>query len=333
LNNNKLAKFSTASLKTNSKLQKLHLQKNQIQEFTVPTVMNSITYVDLQYNSLTTVPDLEKLTSLTILILSHNKLALNDASFTKVPKSLKQLFLSDVNFAAVQSAYPFKMFASFSNLYSLSVSRNGLTALVFEKFPKLSQLNTLMLYDNAFTSIDFTNVKDKLPKLENIGLSQKTWSCDKLASMLANLESQNINRFFYRGSYKVFGIGNNIENIGCVNAAISEDMEKKFASLKAKNDALEVKQNEMTTKMSNAETTIQASKKTVSELNEQVKNLKLKDEQLETNVGVVKSDVEKLTGSFEELDRVQNALSVDIIDITKEVENPTCIKFEKCKVD
>jgi Leucine-rich repeat (LRR) protein len=217
LHGNQLTNFSVDLLKAAKQPVKLSLQKNLVTTFTVPLATIRISTLDLQYNKMTEVPaDLAKLTGLSQLFLSHNPLELNNRSFKKLPSTLSQLFVSNVGLSRVPN--PLALFSGLENLFALSIGKNSLTTLA--SMPYLPKLNTLMLYDNQFPDdIDFSTIKANLPRLEKIGLTQiePLWSCAQVARMLSQLEELNIDRLFYKASTKVFGVGNNVENIGCDN--------------------------------------------------------------------------------------------------------------------
>jgi Leucine rich repeat len=227
LHGNQLTTFSVDLLKAiRVPSVKVSLQKNAITSFIVSTTNKQINYLDLQYNKMTTMPtDLDKLTGLTQLLMSNNPLALNRSSFRKLPSSLTQLFLSNVGLSSVPN--PLAIFSGLNNLQALSIGKNSLTSLT--NMPYLPKLNTLMLYDNLFPGdIDFETIKTNLPLLEKIGLSQSEpqWSCTQVARMLSQLEELGIARFFYKSSSKIFGIGNNVGNIGCENTEDNQRNER-----------------------------------------------------------------------------------------------------------
>ncbi|XP_068130065.1 platelet glycoprotein Ib alpha chain-like [Hyperolius riggenbachi] len=169
---NALKAVSTSSFKNMRKLVRLDLSDNSLTSFQVdfPVMLQELI---LANNSLKSVPDLSRLSSLTKLDLSNNHISsLQDTDF-KGLKKLKSLELQKNRIDSVSE----KAFRDLSSLNHLDLSHNQLWQLPNVLISELVQLGSFSLMGNRLTNIP-DSFFDGLDSLEKVYLDKNPWICN-----------------------------------------------------------------------------------------------------------------------------------------------------------
>jgi len=129
--------------------------------------------------------------NLKVLDFSHNGIVYYDAlpynSFTNM-KSLEELYLQYNHMAIDYGA-----FSSNPNLKTLDFSYNNNPYFEFNLFLSLRKLERIYLNGNGmWHSIDLTDIRSSFPKLTSIGISNNSFPCSILASIVRKLDKAGI---------------------------------------------------------------------------------------------------------------------------------------------
>lgn len=194
---------------------KLVANNNNITSVTVGK-RNEIYNLVLSNNSLTDISNLTSLTKLTDLYLSHNNLATIQPLETLT--NLNIIYLEDVGLK--QSDLNF--FEKLSDINWLDISYNLLKTFDIKKLKSQKELTILHIDGNNLTEIDYKEIRNVLPNLHVISISNNYFNCTFLEKILEQLKTNDIN-LFIESHTRVVGDEMHREGIGCFNRTLTEE--------------------------------------------------------------------------------------------------------------
>lgn len=202
LSGNELTRLSQKAFSGAKNLEKLDLSRNMISS------IDPSAFVDLQ--------------ALTNLNLSHNKLSNEsfspDDTIVSIDWTMKELKVLDLSYNRIMyyDALPFQSFASMKNLEELYLQHNHISIeygafssnrhlrivdfsynsnpyFDFNFLLSLRQLEHVYLNGNGmWHSLDLSDIRSSFPSLKSIGISNNSFSCNILASMIRKLDKAAI---------------------------------------------------------------------------------------------------------------------------------------------
>jgi Leucine-rich repeat (LRR) protein len=150
---------------------------------------------------------------LQVLDLSHNGIVYYDAlpynSFTNM-KRLEELYLQYNHMAIDYGA-----FSSNPHLKTLDFSYNNNPYFEFNLFLSLRKLENIYLNGNGmWHSIDLTDIRSSFPKLTSIGISNNSFPCSILASIVRKLDKAGIEMIVDENAFVTNA--RNIRGVKCI---------------------------------------------------------------------------------------------------------------------
>jgi Leucine-rich repeat (LRR) protein len=177
LSHNKLSNIDFDRFTYNSKLQTLSLGNNNIK--TIGTIHNgseiSITVLWINDNQLVNISEICKLANLNTLSLSNNPNLNFDNLHFNCWDDLMVLILQNTNLKSLKNDYG--LFAGLSKLEFLDLDSNELHLLCVTNFPEIPALKFLLINNNKFQTLNFTELKTKFQTLHTITLFENLWNC------------------------------------------------------------------------------------------------------------------------------------------------------------
>lgn len=194
---------------------KLVANNNNITAVTIGK-RNEIYNLVLSNNSITDIENFTSLTKLTDLYLSHNKL-----STIKPIENLKGLnivYMEDVGLKQDELKY----FEKLTSLSWLDISYNLLQTLDIKIFNSQSQLTIFHIDGNNLTELNFKEVKNSLPNLHVISISNNYWNCSHLDDILEQFKADSI-ELFIESHTRVIEGEKHRDGVGCFNKTLTAD--------------------------------------------------------------------------------------------------------------
>ena len=214
IHNNRLRRISPKLFAVCPKLQKLHADRNNIQQFTVnistsdTRYFDSVTHISLSHNNIISVnPDsFEYFPRLEMMDISYNNILYVDGIFSDNCSQLKWLSLAG---NPIQSIPPFTLsacsnltmlnlsgceiqviygdiFKGLFNLRTLDISHNRIMWIHPETFCTTAMLQNLNLSYNLLTSLSPKVLSFTSNATQDIRLNENPWNCDCDIVWLAN---------------------------------------------------------------------------------------------------------------------------------------------------
>lgn len=192
-------------------LEVLDLSKNilNIKDF-ITIGLGELRVLNLAHNNLTSIRTVtSKLTpKLEALDVSFNQI--NDLD-TDTLSHLTGLHLLNLEHSGITTIGK-STFSGLSQLISLDISYNELGTLDLRMLNGLTDLTEIFMDGNNLRNIGLYGLKENLPSLKTIGISDNAWRCTVLSSMLSQLYSIGVqiyveNPLFNDGDDHVAGVG------------------------------------------------------------------------------------------------------------------------------
>lgn len=142
----------------------------------------------LTNNSLTDLSCIAKMRRLEMLYLGQNKIRNIERSTFVNLINLVTLSLENNEIEFLESG----IFEQQLALRTLTISSNHLTQFNFNIFPSLNVVDTVHINANHLTAITYENIKQLLPHLSIVDLSDNLWQCSYLANILLAFEKEGI---------------------------------------------------------------------------------------------------------------------------------------------
>lgn len=142
----------------------------------------------LTNNSLTDLSCIAKMRRLELLYLGQNKIRqIERRTFVNLI-NLVTLSLENNEIEFLESG----IFEQQLSLRTLIISNNHLKQFNFDIFPSINAVDTLHINANHLTAITYESIKQLLPHLSIVDLSDNLWQCSYLANVLLAFEKEGI---------------------------------------------------------------------------------------------------------------------------------------------
>lgn len=207
---NNLTKLGHGVFASAAHLEDLKLQFNQITEIEEQAFsgLEELKFLYLGKNQLTTLSDgsFRELVNLETLDLSYNSLLEISDELLTTNKMLDLLDLRGNKIGAIGS----NAFKSLERLSTLDLASNNLKKFPPTVFDALTNLRTLVLFENHLTEVDFTwddntgcghqtnDTRMILPRLTKVSLAENKWNCTYLESLMVTLETYDVRQLPYK---------------------------------------------------------------------------------------------------------------------------------------
>lgn len=204
--NNNLSKIIISQ-----RLEKVNIKNNKIEEIEVEdgAVLDELVLTENRADNIKTLlEDINSLERLRTLELSDGIIgSLNAGCFTKL-ENLRTLNLRNTSISHLQ----FGTFIKQKELTFLDISNNNLTDFDLNLLNPLKQLKILKINGNYLTSFEPTNsIKNILPAIEHINLSNNNWDCSDLYKILQLMKTDRILNLSHDSVFN----SSNVEGIKC----------------------------------------------------------------------------------------------------------------------
>ncbi|XP_021711606.1 chaoptin [Aedes aegypti] len=229
LRNNSLTSFEFNGLKAkrvnliSNKLKKiklvpsfenLFLSNNSISEITADDFAElKLSRLDLAWNNLSSMDGIDKISSLEVLDLSHNKIgALKLTSFANL-KKLVDLNLEETAITNLQHG----TFSQLTALKRLDISYNKLNRIDFDIFTSSSETEEIYIEGNRLKEVNIDEIHKIFPNLKKISIADNNWNCSFLTRMIRSLNALSITV----GGFKTENLINdktNVKGIYCTDS-------------------------------------------------------------------------------------------------------------------
>lgn len=209
LMNNKLKE-----VKLNPSYESLYLNNNSISEIIADDFSElKLSRLDLAWNNLTSMEGIEKISSLEVLDLSHNKIgALKLSSFANL-KKLVDLNLEETAITNLQHG----TFSQLTALKRLDISYNKLNRIDFDIFTSSSEMEEIFIEGNRLKDVNIVEVHKIFPKLKKISIADNNWNCTFLTRMIRSLNAQSITVGGFK-SENLIADQTNVKGIYCTDS-------------------------------------------------------------------------------------------------------------------
>lgn len=186
----------------------------------------------LTNNSLTDLSCITKMRRLEMLYLGQNKIRSIERSTFANLINLVTLSLENNEIEFLESG----IFEQQLGLRTLIISSNHLKQFNFNIFPNMNVVDTIHINANHLTAITYENIKQLLPHLSIVDLSDNLWHCSYLANILLAYEKEGI-KCLKTTDLHINEV--NVKGIKCV-ADLKSDDEIRFDVLNEKITKLEL---------------------------------------------------------------------------------------------
>lgn len=207
---NNLTKLGHGVFASASNLEDLKLQFNQIREIEEQAFsgLKQLKFLYLGKNQLTTLNDgtFRELINLETLDLSYNFLQEINDELLMTNKKMDMLDLRGNKIGVIGS----NAFKNLERLSNLDLASNNLKKLPSYVFDTLTNLRTLVLFENHLTELDLTwkdntgcghkpnGTRMILPRLAKISLAENKWNCSYLKSIILTLDIYEVRQLPYK---------------------------------------------------------------------------------------------------------------------------------------
>lgn len=200
------------SCRITKELLSLTASYNHITAVRVDDPENSIIEtISLSHNRLTSISNLTQLTTVIGLDVSFNAITNFDINTFANMRNLKVLMLQNCGLKQIT----YGLFTQQTHLRWLDISLNQLAEIDLDMLHSNSELTKLFINGNNLTTFQHERVRNILPMIEAIDLSDNHFECSYLAVILRNLQ-WNLVRFINESSSRVTN-STNIKGIACYN--------------------------------------------------------------------------------------------------------------------
>ncbi|XP_063697112.1 chaoptin-like [Culicoides brevitarsis] len=200
--NNNIQKFLIASERPTFDVN-VNLSSNRIVQFCLPERIE-IVKLCVENNrlgkSLIEISNITAVTSLRELYLGHNMLPPLEPETFSWLKNLKYLGLPNTDLHELRK----EVMASLENLTVFDISYNPLRTIDLNALTPLRNLRSLYINGDELNGMDIRNVKDYLPNIFEIEVSDTEWSCAYLEDTINDMRNKSIflkanqDRYVYR---------------------------------------------------------------------------------------------------------------------------------------
>lgn len=203
---NNLTKLGHGVFANAPQLEDLKLQFNQIHEIEEQTFsgLNQLKFLYLGKNQLTTLHDgtFRELVNLETLDLSYNSLLEISNELLTTNKMLDSLDLRGNKIGVIAP----NAFKSLERLTTLDIASNNLKKFHPKTFDALTNLRTLVLFENHLQELDLTWQDNTgcghssmiIPRLTKVSLAENKWNCTYLQSLITSLEFYDVRQLPYK---------------------------------------------------------------------------------------------------------------------------------------
>ncbi|CAG9773261.1 unnamed protein product [Ceutorhynchus assimilis] len=203
----------------------LNISHNSIHSIDTDVLGDKIISLDISHNHICNVTTgaFQKSINLQYLYFDHNNLT---SLSIDIFYNLLQLEYLDLSSNQIKQI-PFGCFNDLGNLTYLDLSDNNMN-LQFHTFSTLKSLNTLKFQNNKVVSFDLNTILLHFKKLKYITLNDNSWNCSGLASVIQQLQLNNIS--FMRGQ------NTNVSNILGISCTDDTFLKEDIISIKRTNE-------------------------------------------------------------------------------------------------
>lgn len=204
----------SAHLIGTTSLEVLDLSKNNLNVKDFITIgLIDLRVLNLAHNNLTSI---RKVTStltpkLEVLDVSFNQIIDFDTDTLSHLTGLHVLNLEHSGITTIGKS----TFRGLSQLISLDISYNELGTFDLRMFDGQNDLTEIFLDGNKLRNISLDGLKESLPSLKSIGISDNSWRCTELSSILTHLYSSGIQIYVENPLFNEDG--DNVAGVGCTN--------------------------------------------------------------------------------------------------------------------
>lgn len=190
----------------------VNLSSNKIVQFCLPERID-IVKLCVENNrlgkSLIEISNITAVTTLRELYLGHNMLPPLEAETFSSLTSLKYLGLPNTDLHELRK----DVMESLENLTVFDISYNPLRIIDLEALTPLSNLRSLYINGDELNGMDIKNVKNYLPNVFEIEVSDTEWNCAHLEDTINEMRNKSI--FLKANQYKYIYRKKNINGIPC----------------------------------------------------------------------------------------------------------------------
>lgn len=196
-------------------LEVLDLSRNNlnVKDF-IAIGMDELRVLNLAHNNFTSIRKVTSTLTLKLEILDVSFNQITDLDTGDTLSHLTGLHILNLENSGITSIGN-STFSGLSKLISLDISYNELDTFDLKMLDCQNDLTEIFLDGNKLRNIGLDGLKENLPSLKSMGLSDNAWRCTELSSMLVQLYANGVQ--IYVEHPHLNESGDNVAGVGCTN--------------------------------------------------------------------------------------------------------------------